>query len=51
MASDEERLAREFPIYDALLEYVRRQVVEDRMVTISEIIGEKHRRTLRCLIP
>ena len=28
VASDEERLAREFPIYDALFEYVRRQVVD-----------------------
>jgi hypothetical protein len=24
---DEERLAREFPIYDALFEYVRRQLI------------------------
>ena len=26
VASDEERLVREFPVYDALLEYVRRQL-------------------------
>jgi hypothetical protein len=31
--SDEERLARQFPIYDALFEYVRRRVAAEARAT------------------